>query len=107
MFEPGHAASDQSPTVAGNFRWPTRGLFGASPIQPSHRPPPSLSISLSLSPPIEGHHQVDGGNKWEKGEGKREAEERAAGPQWKEGGRPTMKPQLTRRKRAKRIANSQ
>ena len=47
MFEPGHAASDQSPTVAGNFRWPTRGLFGALPHPtPLALPPfpPSLII---------------------------------------------------------------
>ena len=81
------------------------GSSGPCPIQPPYRPPPSpssLSLSLSLSPPIQGHHQVDGGNEWEKEqEGRRK---RAAGLQWKEGGRPTMKPQLTRRKRAKRIA---
>ena len=71
MFEPGHAASDQSPTVAGNFRWPTRGLFGASPIQPSHRPPPlSLYFPLSLSA-----HRGASSSRWGEQMGKRGGKE--------------------------------
>ena len=55
MFEPGHAASDQSPTVAGNFRWPTRGLFGALPHSTALPTPPLPLLSLSLSFSLSAH----------------------------------------------------